>query len=60
VEKIAAGVRKRILENLVRAGMSRRQAEEALDVDVRDVSLDIRSRLAQEGGGRPFLNKESP
>ena len=60
VEKIAAGMRKRILENLVRAGMSRRQAEEALDVDVRDVALDIRSRLAQEGGSRPFLNKESP
>ncbi len=60
LEKIAAGLRKRILENLVRAGMSRRQAEEALDVDVRDVTVDIRSRLAQESGGRTFLNKESP
>ncbi len=60
LEKIAAGVRKKILEDLVRAGMSRRQAEEALDVDVRDVSVDIRSRLAQESGGRTFLNKESP
>ena len=60
LEKIASGLRKKILENLVRAGMTRRQAEEALDVDVRDVSLDIRSRLAQESGGRTFLNKESP
>ena len=60
LEKIVTGLRKRILEHLVRAGMSRRQAEEALDVDVRDVSLDIRSRLAQENGGRPFLNKEAP
>lgn len=60
VEKIAAGLRKKILDHLVRAGLSRRQAEEALDVDVRDVSVDIRSRLAQETGGRAFLNKESP
>ncbi|HVP42382.1 MAG TPA: sigma-70 family RNA polymerase sigma factor [Terriglobales bacterium] len=60
LEKVAGALRKKVLENLVRAGMSRRQAEEALDVDVRDVSADIRSRLAQETGGRPFLNKESP
>ncbi len=60
LEKIAAALRKRILENLGRAGLSRRQAEEALEVDVRDVSLDIRRRLAQESGGRTFLNKESP
>ena len=60
LEKIASGLRKKILENLVQAGMSRRQAEEALEVDVRDVSLDIRKRLAQESGARPFLNKESP
>ncbi len=60
LEKITSGLRKRILENLVHAGMSRRQAEEALAVDVRDVALDIRSRLAQETGGRPFLKKESP
>ncbi len=60
LEKIAAGLRKRILEKLVGAGMSRRQAEEALDVDVRDVTVDIRRRLAQESGGRAFLNKESP
>ncbi len=60
LEKITSALRRKILENLVRAGMSRRQAEEALDVDVRDVALDIRSRLAQETGGRPFLDKESP
>ena len=60
VEKIVSGVRKRIIEELMRSGMSRRQAEEALEVDVRDLSLDIRTRLAQETGARPFLNKESP
>ncbi len=60
LEKITSALRRKILENLVGAGLSRRQAEEALDVDVRDVALDIRSRLAQETGGRPFLDKESP
>ncbi len=59
VEKIAAGLRKKILDALVQRGMSRRQAEEALEVDVRDVTVDIRSRLAQEAPGRPFLKKES-
>ena len=60
LEKITSGLRKHILENLVRCGMSRRQAEEALEVDVRDVSLNLRSRLTQESGGRAFLDKESP
>src|SRR5206468_154619 len=47
VEKLATTVRKNILAHLMRGGMSRRQAEEALEVDVRDVTLDLRSRLAQ-------------
>ena len=34
--------------------MSRRQALEALDVDVRDVRLDIRRRLTQESEMSPF------
>ena len=59
VEKIAAGLRKKIIEGLMYRGMSRRQAEEALAVDVRDVSVDIRSRLAQETRGQPFFKKES-
>ncbi len=59
VEKIAAGLRKRIIEGLVYRGMSRRQADEALDVDVRDVSVDIRGRLAQEPRGQPFFKKEA-
>src|SRR5204863_3150944 len=36
IEKLAKGIRKQILKNLVQQGMSRRQAEEALEVDVRD------------------------
>lgn len=47
VEKIAGQVRSGILKHLQKSGMSRRQAEEALETDVRDVPIDVRSRLAQ-------------
>jgi RNA polymerase sigma-70 factor (ECF subfamily) len=47
LEKITKDIRKRILAELVRAGMSRRQAEEALETDVRDLAVDVRSRLAR-------------
>jgi RNA polymerase sigma-70 factor, ECF subfamily len=50
VERLATKLRKDILANLVKAGMSRRQAEEALDVDVRDVAIDVRSRLQAKAG----------
>ncbi len=50
VEKLAKGVRKQILERLVRGGMSRRQAEEAMEVDVRDLSVDVGSKLGYKGG----------
>lgn len=49
VEKIAGQVRSGILKHLQKDGMSRRQAEEALETDVRDVQIDVRSRLAQAG-----------
>jgi hypothetical protein len=38
-------MRKRIRKQLERRGMSRRQAEESLEADVRDFALDVRSRL---------------
>ncbi len=56
LDKLAKSLRKQILAGLTRRGLSRRQAEEALDVDVRDLRLDIRRRLAQFKlliGGRP-------
>jgi hypothetical protein len=37
--------------------MSRRQAEEALEVDVRDLQLDIRRSLAQETAAPAFSEK---
>src|SRR5581483_5367483 len=43
VEKLTKSVKRQILKNLLAAGMSRRQAEEALTTDVRDLRLDIRS-----------------
>jgi RNA polymerase sigma-70 factor (ECF subfamily) len=48
VDKLAKSLRKAILGHMVRQGMSRRQAEEALKVDVRDMRLDVRRSLRQE------------
>jgi RNA polymerase sigma-70 factor, ECF subfamily len=48
VDKLAKSLRKQIIAALVRGGMSRRQAEEALEVDVRDLHVDIRRGLNQE------------
>ena len=48
LEKITAALRKRIRSGLTARGMSKRQAEEALEADVRDVHVDVRARLAQE------------
>lgn len=42
---------------LARRGMSRRQAEEALEVDVRDLQVDIRRSLAQESPPAAFSKK---
>jgi RNA polymerase sigma-70 factor, ECF subfamily len=47
VEKITRSTRKGIVAGLVRLGMSRAQAEEALDADVRDFSINVRDRLAE-------------
>jgi RNA polymerase sigma-70 factor, ECF subfamily len=57
LDKLAKALRKQILAALGRRGMSRRQAEEALDIDVRDLQLDIRRRLAQESLPAAFSEK---
>ena len=57
VEKLAKNLRKQIMKNLVGSGMSRRQAEEALTADVRDLALDIRASLAQDSAAAAFSNK---
>jgi len=48
VDKLAKSLRKKILAGMQQQGMDRRQAEEALEVDVRDLQVDIRRSLAQE------------
>ena len=50
IDKITASLRKRILHGLQKRGMSARAAEEAMDVDVRDLLVDVRGRLAQGKG----------
>ncbi len=59
LEKITGAVRKNIVEGLMRRGMSRAQAEEALEVDVRDLTLDVRARLTQEKQGIAFPAKDT-
>lgn len=58
VDKLAKALRKQILSGLARRGMSRRQAEEALETDVRDLQLDIRRSLAQESQPSAFSEKK--
>jgi RNA polymerase sigma-70 factor (ECF subfamily) len=57
LDKLAKSLRKQIVAALVRRGMSRRQAEEALEVDVRDLQVDIRRSLAQEPASSAFSEK---
>jgi RNA polymerase sigma-70 factor, ECF subfamily len=57
VDKLAKSLRKQILAGLTRRGMSRRQAEEALEIDVRDLQLDIRRSLAQDSAPAAFSEK---
>ena len=58
VDKLAKSLRKQILAALMKKGMSRRQAEEALEVDVRDLSLNVRDTLTQESPPQAFQEKK--
>jgi len=59
LDKAVRAVRERIRDELVRRGMSRRQVEEALESDVRDVPVDVSGRLAQKDGASAFSRKGS-
>jgi RNA polymerase sigma-70 factor, ECF subfamily len=59
VDKLAKTLRKKILAGMMQQGMSRRQAEEALEVDVRDMQVNIRRSLAQESGAEAFSEKKN-
>lgn len=57
LDKLAKSLRKQIVSALSRRGMSRRQAEEALEVDVRDLQVDIRRSLTQDSEPPAFSEK---
>jgi RNA polymerase sigma-70 factor (ECF subfamily) len=48
--KITASARKSILAGLVERGMSPKEAKQAMEVEVSEISLDVRRRLVQEKG----------
>jgi len=50
IDRTTTSLRKRILRGLRDRGMDARAAEEAMEVDVRDVLVDVRGRLAQGKG----------
>ena len=54
LDRVTATLRKRILACLRDRGMSHAQAKEALETDVRDIQLDLRTRLTQESGIKAF------
>ncbi len=54
LDRLATGLRKRILAGLRMQGMSHAQATEALEIDVRDLQLNLRSRLTQDSTAKTF------
>jgi RNA polymerase sigma-70 factor (ECF subfamily) len=54
LDRLVTGLRKRILAGLRAQGMSQAQAAEALETDVRDMRLNLRSRLMQDSGTKTF------
>jgi RNA polymerase sigma-70 factor (ECF subfamily) len=59
LDKLAKALRKQILAGLAKRGMDRRQAQEALDVDVRDLKIAVRTSLAQETRVQTFPDKKA-
>jgi RNA polymerase sigma-70 factor, ECF subfamily len=57
--KLTKSLRKKIVAILVQKGMSRRQAEEAMEVDVRDLQVNLRQRLSQEIAPQTFPKKRA-
>src|ERR1700732_447095 len=58
VDKLAKSLRKKIVAGMMRQGVDRRAAEEALEVDVRDLQVNIRRSLGQESPGATFSEKK--
>jgi RNA polymerase sigma-70 factor (ECF subfamily) len=60
LDRITKALRKSIRENLLKSGMSKRQVEEALESDVRDLNVNVQRALAQEKPADPFKKESSP
>jgi RNA polymerase sigma-70 factor (ECF subfamily) len=60
LDRLSTALRKDILAGLRERGMSHAQAAEALETDVRDISLDLRSRLTQDSGTTTFPSRQTP
>jgi RNA polymerase sigma-70 factor, ECF subfamily len=60
LDRVSVGLRKRILAGLRERGMSYAQATEALETDVRDVQIDLRSRLVQDSTPATFPGRKVP
>ncbi len=59
LERVTSGLRKRIRKRMMQAGMSPRQADEAMqDVDVRDLRLNVGETLRQGTPGGAFYKSE--
>jgi RNA polymerase sigma-70 factor (ECF subfamily) len=56
MEKLLKGLRKHVMTGLQARGMNRGQAEEALEADVRFLTVDVRRRLQETG--RPAFQQD--
>jgi RNA polymerase sigma-70 factor, ECF subfamily len=60
LERTTSGLRKRIRKRMMQAGMSPRQADEAMqDVDVRDLRVNVGETLGQGTGNGAFYKQKS-
>jgi RNA polymerase sigma-70 factor, ECF subfamily len=57
LEKTATGLRKSIVTELMRTGLSRAAAEEALEADVRDLRVKVREQLAATAEETPEMRQ---
>jgi len=57
LERTAAGLRKRIRKRLIASGMAPRQADEAMEVDVRDLQVKVSESIGQDRGELSFYKK---
>jgi RNA polymerase sigma-70 factor, ECF subfamily len=60
LDKITASLRKRIRAELMALGKSKRQAEEALEADIRDLQVNVRAHLTQDKPPPSFTKQVQP